>query len=128
MSDFTVSTACGRSVLIRDCQGGEAVQLGIIGKRGGMVEAVSFDAAQLPGLIDGLARAGEEAERIFLAGRVDARASLLDLLADAEARANATHCEHGHELTKANSFRQGNGKGCRTCRREGNYWHKRGLL
>ena len=44
-----------------------------------------------------------------------------------EARANATHCEKGHELSEANSFRSGHRKGCRTCRREGNFWWQRAM-
>lgn len=119
---YTISTACERSVLIRPCFGGEAVQLCIIGKRGGIQEAVSFNATQLPGVIGALERAGEEAEREWLGEAKVAEDNQLDRLAAVELAAKATHCPKGHLLDAENTYRRGNGKGCRTCRREGNAW------
>lgn len=127
LREFTLPTACGRSVLLRHCSGDAAIQIGIIGKRGGMVEAVSFDATQLPGLIGYLDQMSEELRTKDAELDVAAKDSLLDRLSEAEAKAKATHCEAGHPLTPSNSFRKGNGKGCRTCRREGNHYWQRGL-
>lgn len=125
MSGHTIPTADGRSVLIRPCLSGEGVQLGIVGKRRSLVEAVSFDPSQLPGLLGSLEQAAEEAQREFAENMEVAESDLLDRLAAAEAAANATHCPEGHRLSPANSFHTVPGKGCRTCRREGNFWYRR---
>lgn len=130
VQELTIPTADGRLVKIRSCLGGEAIQIGIIGKRGGLVEAVSFDAHQLPHLLGALESVADEAieqyNRELTQGMAAMEASLLDRLAEAEAAANATHCPEGHELTPENTFRKGaNGKGCRTCRANENVWHKK---
>lgn len=125
MEEFKLPTADNRMLLVRLCTEGRAVQLGIVGKRGSLVEAVPLDATQLPGLLGILGELSDQIEAELQAREAAADRNLLDRLSEAEAAVNRTHCEHGHELTPENSYRLGNGKGCRQCRREANhYWRK----
>jgi hypothetical protein len=126
MPGHTIPATCGRSVLIRTCVGSEAVQLGIVGKRGGLIEAVCFNATQLPGLLGGLEHAAEKAGREYARLAEDRTGDLLDRLVAAEAASNATHCPEGHELTPENTFGSGSRKRCRTCRRDDNAWTREG--
>jgi hypothetical protein len=57
-----IPTADGRTVRIRVCFKGEAVQLAVVGKGGSLVEAVIFDSTQLPALIAALRDAGAKAD------------------------------------------------------------------
>jgi hypothetical protein len=56
-----VPTIDGRTLKIRPCMKGEGVQLGIIGKRGGLVEATSIALTDVPGLILGVDMVSEAA-------------------------------------------------------------------
>lgn len=126
MNGYTVSTACGRSVLIRPCVGGSEVQFAVISTYGNIVEAVNFDAGQLPGVLGALEQAQEDADREHLGDLEVQEESRLDHLIEAELAANTTHCLKGHELTPENSYESRPGvKGCRQCRGEQNvYWRK----
>jgi len=119
MDGFTIPTACGRSVLVRTCVGGGAIQVGIIGRRGGMVEAFSLDATQLSSFMGCLEQAGSEANA-YLADLEDANhADLLDRLAEAERQAKSDRCLNGHHLDRENTYKSADGRRhCRICRRE----------
>ena len=56
-----VPGAEGRTLKVRPALGGAGVQLGIIGKRGGMVEAFCADLAQVPSLVLGIDTVSEAA-------------------------------------------------------------------
>jgi hypothetical protein len=123
----------GRTLQIRPTLGGDGVQLGIIGKRGGLIEAFCVEHAQIPAFVFALDSVSEEAwadlqaapprERLPFEVAEPHERDLLGLLAQAEAERNATHCPEGHELTAENSYQRRPGvKGCRRCRRERNFW------
>lgn len=60
---FTVPVQGGRSLQIRPGYNGECVQIAIVSTRGNVIEAVTVDAGQLPGVIGGLRRSREIADR-----------------------------------------------------------------
>jgi len=130
MDGYKTPAAGGRSVLVRPCIWTPAVQLGIVSTYGNIIEDVSLDATQLPGLLGTLELASEEAARESDEARISqeaaAKESLLDRLAAAEKQRHATHCPKGHELTSGNTcVAGGNRRACRRCRSEGNYWWKK---
>jgi len=91
-----------------------------------MVEAVSFDQGQLAALVEELEGAGAEAERLAEQEVRERSGDLLAKLAAAErALGPETHCPNGHELIPENTYGPEFRKGCRTCRREQNYWWRK---
>lgn len=54
-------TTEGRTLQIRPCLQGEGVQLGIVGKRGGLVEAAGVALTHIPNLILGVDEVSEVA-------------------------------------------------------------------
>jgi hypothetical protein len=48
MLGFKIKGSDGRYLTIRPCHGGDGVQLGILGKRGSLVEAIPIGLDQVP--------------------------------------------------------------------------------
>lgn len=122
----------GRTMNVRPTLGGDGIQLAILGKRGGIVEAFSVDLAQIPSLVMGIDLVSEYAWETFHAA--PARERLPWEVADpyerararADAERDATHCSAGHEMAPENSYQKRPGvKGCRRCRRERNTWWRK---
>jgi len=56
---FKVAGTEGRTLRIRPALAGAGVQLGVIGKRGSLVEALCVDLSNIPGLILGIDHTSE---------------------------------------------------------------------